>query len=411
MQVVTCHQNVSRNRDVISIMEYRIKFQDVFVFLLVIFSLNFFSAKFAAAGLLKNLSYGYMAISIISSVPFFFRKSTGFVAPVQIISISILFSIVMAYVNWGQGFIYSLSTIPYLIWFVYFLLLHIEYPINRLEGIVVVYGFLYMALFFFQFFHSDVVYFGFFEEFIEDRGVVRVNFPGAGIFFLGYFISLVKIVERDSFRMIYILFVIIGMIVTILQVTRQSIGLLMLITFFNFVRHLSLPQKALALMSFALVIIVVLASDNPISKGLMEKQKETLSEGSQYIRILAADYFLSDFSPNTSGRIFGNGMPNINSNYGKHTMLISEMFGYYLSDVGIIGMYAMFGVFPIIAYAILFYRGMVSHVPDKYYYLKYYMFFLLVTSLTSDNVYSLNFIIATVFALYVYQVVYEKEYE
>lgn len=72
-------------------MKNRIVFNSAFIFFLVIFSINFYSAKFAVNGIFKNISYGYMLGAILLSLPYFFRKSGGFIFPVQLISISIFF--------------------------------------------------------------------------------------------------------------------------------------------------------------------------------------------------------------------------------------------------------------------------------------------------------------------------------
>jgi len=58
--------------------------KNIFLFLLVIFSLKFFDAGIANAGILKNICYGYMAIAIIISIPCFLKNSGGFVFPVHL---------------------------------------------------------------------------------------------------------------------------------------------------------------------------------------------------------------------------------------------------------------------------------------------------------------------------------------
>src|SRR5690554_4041440 len=137
------------------------KLSQIHIFFLALFSLNYFSIVYAHDGILKALSYAYMLGTIILSVPYFFRKSRGFILPVQLISISILFSIFMAYISWDQSLIFGVSTIPNLIWFVFFLILKKEYPIENIEKIIQILGIIYIVLYFFQFINNDVVYFGY----------------------------------------------------------------------------------------------------------------------------------------------------------------------------------------------------------------------------------------------------------
>lgn len=378
-------------------------FKDVFVFLLVITGLLFFSARFATSDGFKYAIYGFLLASILISLPYFNRFSGGFVLPVQIISISVMFSIPMAYYNWNQGLVSSLSAVPYMIWFVFFYLLYIKYPIYKVEKIVMFFGCLYIVLFIFQFINSGKVYFGIHHEFTEDRGVIRVYFPGGGIFFFAYLIALIKSAKATKYKWFFIIFLIAGAIVTIMQVTRQNIFIILLLTIYHFTKNASIPKRIAILSIFSLGLFFALNSDNLIAKGLLETQKQTQAAGDKNMRILAGEYFLTDFSPNLASQIFGNGVPNYNSPLGQKTKILKERRGYYLSDVGIIGFYIMFGIFAIIGYVMIFVKSFFVKIPERYYYLKYYVFYLLATSLTSDSVYSTNFLISSVLVLYCFQ--------
>ena len=384
------------------------RIQIVFIFLLVVFCLLFFSAKIAAGGIIKNMSYAYMLSAVLLSMPYFFRKSDGFVLPVQMICISILFSIIMSYFSWGQSFNYSISVLPCLILLVFFYLLEKKIPLIIIEYIVLFYGFLYILLFFYQFTHSDTVYFGFRDEFEEDRGIIRILFPGAGVFYLGYFIALNRVSEKNWLRWFLLTFLILGIIVTVLQVTRQSIAFILIITVFHFIRKASLFKKIAITVVFGASLIFAINSDNPISRGLVETQKETVSAGDKYIRISSGNYYLNDFSPNLLSRIFGNGMPNNTSAYGKFTSSLEINYGYYLTDVGFIGVYALFGVFAVLGYLIIIVKSLLMTLPERFVYLKYYILLLGITCLTTDALYSIHFMITNVFVFYGFQYLYEE---
>jgi len=391
------------------LIENRQRLQGLLIFLLVILSLNFFFAKFVSTSVLKNICYAYMLGAIMLSVPRSFKMGSGFILPVQLISISVLLSIFLAQFSWKQDLTYFSSTIPYLLWVVFFYLLHIRFPIAKLEKIIFFYGWLYILLFMYQFTHSNVVYFGFREEFAEDRGVIRILFPGAGVFLLAYYIALNKVMDKSKYRWLFALFILCGIAVTILQVTKQSIAILLLITLFHLLRTVSVGKKILIMVLAGALIYGTLHSNNPISRGIIESQRDNVQQGNQNIRILASEYFVNDFSPNLLSRIFGNGYPNLKSNYGKFITILEDNYGYFLTDVGVVGMYAMFGILPIIAYLIIFYKGLSMRVPPEYQYLKYYLFNLLATCLTSDSIFSISFILTNVFVLYSLQILYESK--
>ncbi|WP_273566615.1 glycosyltransferase family 2 protein [Maribacter halichondriae] len=78
---------------------------------------------------------------------------------------------------------------------------------------------------------------------------------------------------------------------------------------------------------------------------------------------------------------------------------------YFLSDVGLITVYAQFGILAILAFALIWIMSFIISVPKDYYYLKYYFWFLLMTSLTWYTTYHHDYLLITVFVLYMYQMV------
>ena len=314
----------------------------------------------------------------------------------------------MAKYTWGQGYEYSSTSIPYAMWFVFFYLLKLKIPIRTLENIIVIFGVIYIVLFLFQFTHNGVVYFGTQEEFKEDRGITRVNFPGGGVFFLSCFIAINKVTSRAKYKWWWLLFSVTGIIIIVLQVTRQEIFVLILLYLIHFLRNSKLPHKIGAIALLCLCSYIFYNSGSSISKGLIEQQKNDLTEGKNYIRVLEAEYYLTQFTPNVISQILGNGFFNDNSNYGKSLIALNDYYGYYLTDVGLVEVYIMFGILALFGYLWLFIKSVVIPLPKNYYYLKYYLWFIILTSLTSDFLVSYNFLITTVFVLYCYQSVYHE---
>jgi hypothetical protein len=381
----------------------------IFLFFLVICSLKYFGAVVAQAGPLKNLCYAYMVVGIIISLPKFFKYQGGFVLPVQLICISILISIVMAKYTWGQGLEHSVSTIPYMMWFIFFYLLGSNVSVKTIENVVLIYGVIYMALFLFQLTHTGTIYFGTVEEFKEDRGIIRVNFPGGGVFFLACFIAINKVTSDQKHRLMWMSYALLGLVVNVLQVTRQTIAVMLVIYMIHFLRNVKLPMKIATIATFALGCYLFMVSDNPISRGLAEQQKVDASAGDEYIRILSARYFLTEFTPNTISQIFGNGFFNETSNYGKTLNALSENYGYFLSDVGLVEVYVTFGILALLGFALIFIKSFTIPLDADHYYLKYYIWMIMVTSLSSDFLVSYYYVITTAFVLYCYHRLYEEQ--
>ncbi|MVN22046.1 hypothetical protein [Mucilaginibacter arboris] len=385
-------------------MNSKIKLNDVFIFLLVIFSLRFFDATIAQTGILKNITYAFILLSIIISLPYFFRESGGFILPVQLIAFSISISIFFAQYTWGQSLKYSPTIIPFLIWFVFFYLLNSGTTIKAIENIVLFYGIIYIILFLFQFTHNNVVYFGFYKEFKVDRGIIRINFPGGGVFFLSCFIAVNKATNGGSkYRYLWLLYALLGIVIVVLQSTRQAISVMLLLYLIHFLRTVKAVYKIATIVLFVVAGYAFLNSNTELSKGLANQQKEDASAGKDYIRIRAAEYYLTQFTPNTASRIFGNGFANDTSIYGKVMLSLEDDYGYYLSDVGLVEVYVFFGLFAILGYVMIFIKSFFIPLPMNYYYLKYYLWMIMLTCFTSDSLINDGFLITTVLVLYCYQ--------
>ncbi len=382
----------------------------IFVFFLVIVSFDFFEARFLSRNITLYFQFLYIAFAIGISLPFIFRKTVGFVLPVQLIFLSMLISIVMAYISWEQGLMQSLlATVPYMLWIFFFYLLETNFPIKTLEKIILIYGAIYCLLYFYQYTHAGTPLFGSEDEFKEDRGVIRIIFPGGGIFYLTSFMAINKLTTEKTKKWLWGLFSILGLVFTVLQVTRQSIFALLIIYFYHFIRGFTIVQRIILIGCFIGLAYLIGSSNNPVVKGLIDAQKTSNAEGKNNIRIIAATYFITDFSPNNITRIFGNGVPYaLETPYALYVASLEDQ-DLYLADVGIIAFYTLFGILAIFAYILIWVKSFTLPISQKFYYVKYYLWYLLITSLTSNYVYDTQYLIATVFAIYIYQTVYLEE--
>ncbi len=380
-------------------------FQILFISLLVVFSFQFFEARFLSKFFVLYLPFLYVSFAIAISIPFFFTQRQGFVLPVQLIVLSMLVSIFIAHMSWGQGYQNSIfGTVPMMLWIFFFYLLQKEIPGHIIEKIILIYGVIYCILFFYQLIHSQTVLFGRADEFNEERGTIRISIAGQGALFLASFIALNKLTSQKKGRLAWILLTLSGLVIPIIQATRQFIIAVFLIFLYHFIKDLSFFRKMITIaFLIGLLFLYILKSNNPIVKGLLEIQQETSQEGKENIRVLSGTYFLTELSPNNINKFVGNGVPfGDNSFYNKFIESL-KLRGYYMSDIGIISVYAMFGIIGVLGYILIWIRSFTIPLNKDYYYLKYYLWFLLITSLTSDTAYSKDFLICTVFVLYLYQ--------
>jgi hypothetical protein len=385
--------------------------QIVFIFLLVAASFSFFEARFLPEGLTRYVQFGFALVALVVSVPFAFPKREGFVLPLQLLVFAILLSMAISWVSWGQGPVDSLkATVPFILWIFVFYLMKIKIPVRTIENIVLIYAGVYVVLYLFQFVNSHVVYFGWNTSFSTDRGIKRIIFPGGGIFFLGAFIALNRFTEKGANKYLWGPLVLLGLVIPVMQVTRQLIAATLFIYVLHFVRNMDIIKKTAILLMLGGSLFFIANSDLSIVRGLKKAQTEVAVQGEEYIRVKAAKFYAGEFSPGTINRVLGNGVSyGEKSEYGKAVTKIENTRDYYLADIGLVAVYVMFGVLALLAFALIWVKSFIIPVPPDFMYLKYYLWFLLMTGFTSYSVYHTNYLIASVFTLYIFQRIYIKE--
>lgn len=387
----------------------RINFRHFSIVLVVLFSINIFQIQLISREFIRFLNFITVLSVFFLSIRYSFVFRKGFFLPIQLIIFSMIFSFFSAHYLWGQSFFDTLKgIIPYMIWIYFFFLVKMKIPIEKIEKIVVIFGVVYLVLYLFQLINYRTIFFGWVSEYGFERGFVRINFPGTGLFLLSVFIALNKI-SLDVNIKGWIFWAIIGLLVIILQVTRQNIIGIFAIYLIHFLRQKKLSTRILIPSFFGLVIVILFLFDLDIFSRIGFENQQAFKQGENYIRILSGTYFLTEFAQNDFARIFGSGLPyGGKSNYFN---LIYQLYqkSFALEDLGLIAIYSMFGIIAVLGYVLIFIKSFTIKLPDRYYYLKYYLWFLIITSLTSYNIYHYNYLIATVFVLYIYQTVFDNE--
>jgi hypothetical protein len=383
-------------------------YQKVFLFVLIIMSINFFLYKKFIDNGLMEYSNLFVFLTLIISLPYVIVKNKGFVLPIWLISFSIFFSTFMAHYSWGQSYIDCIkATNPYLLWVYFFYLLKHKISISFIEKVVVVYGILYMFLYFYQFVNSSTPMFGWNEEFDDSRGIIRIVFPGGGLFFFTLFLALNKLTTSKENRLFWLVLVLVGLCIVVMQSTTQFVVAVFVIFTYHVLKSSKKLTKILSLSGIIAVFLTLSFTDNFLKKSMSEGNKEHTQDGLDYIRVLSGTYFLTEFSPDITSRVFGNGVPwGDASPYGKFYTELREGIYFDFTDVGIIGVYAMFGIFAVYGFVLIWIKSFVLPLPLNYYYLKYYLWFLLITCLTSHSLFNYNFLITNVIVIYCYQTLY-----
>jgi hypothetical protein len=379
-------------------------FQKVYLFLIIIVSINFFESKVLFQNGILNYTTPILFVVLILSLPYVKLKNNGFVLPVYILSFSILFSIFMAHYSWEQTYSDSLkATIPYLLWFYFFSLLKHKLSILFIEKTIIFYGLVYIILFFFQFINSDTPMFGWGEDFDSSRGFVRIVFPGGGLFYLTLFIALNRLNTAKAHRFLWLILLFVSLSIVLMQTTTQFMIGVFLISLFHIIKFSNMKRRLIILIFIFFTILLIANTENTIKLALQVSNEDHTSDGLDYIRILAGMYFLTEFSQDNLARVLGNGVSWGDSfPYGSVMTDLKDSYHFHLTDVGLVAVYAMFGIFATFAFVMIWIKSFVIPLPSQYYYLKYYLWLLLITSFTSHSIFNYNFLIANVLVIYCY---------
>ncbi|MGY6741087.1 MAG: hypothetical protein ACXIUQ_00015 [Cecembia sp.] len=386
------------------------RLKGILLFFTALISLRFFEIRVAGDLIGTKMPVAFCFALSLLSMRYYFISKNGFTLPVRILSLALFFSILMALIYWDQSIPQSIrATATSLIYPLFFLLLQFKVKTKTIEQVIIALGAVYVLLYTFQFMFPSKAYFGYAlgategEYANEGRGINRIIFPGAGVFWLAVFISISKITTQAKIAYHYLAMAVLGLIVPLLQVIRQLVAFVVVLYTFHFGTQFSLAKKVLFISIFIGAGFYILSLDLPFIKALEETTQRDTQLGSDYIRVVAGKYFLFDFSEDIILQIFGNGFAHYNSNYGRAIERLTQD-GLFLEDIGIIGLYVQAGIFAVLAWLLIFYKSFTISIPKEYIYCKYYLWMILATSLTSGSIFNIHYTFSSVVVLYIFHI-------
>lgn len=374
-------------------------FRLCFIIFFCLSSILFFSPVFIPFPLLFLTYYAFFLGTVLLVI--FSNRHSGkneFSGPILLLIIAILISGLSATYSWEQGMLDSFKAlIYYLSYILFFLLIIWKTPVQDIEKIISILGTIYFVIFTITFLLYPTQIFGGEQVDSIERGFQRINLTGTGFLFLFSFYSIKKYLQERQFLWLLIFIISLIYIVMLLSRTLMMVSFVLLTLY---ILHLSsLLKKLLAI--FVISCFVYLVSQMNFFQLMAKETKEQSQNKEDDIRVLSANYYLNDFSPNTFSLIFGNGEGTNESIYGQNMDYIKNKLGYYQSDIGYIGFYSKFGVLAILAYLIFIYKTIKTSVPDDYLYAKYFLFFIFIISIIIDAPFNPGFISSIIIAAYV----------
>lgn len=370
----------------------------VLVLIYIIVSLRFFYYTGMNIDLQKFLQMLSIPLMFIICWNYIFNMKTHHILfhTMRWILFSLTFSIVSAWLFWGQSLSlgFRITSIQFAFLF-FFYLCKIKPHTEFLEKIIWICGFTYIILWIYAFLQAPVPVFG--AKIDEDtgmlnddlsRGIIRINFYGRTFLVLAFFLSLNRFycTKKKCFLLIAGIF----FTFIIFQLTRQIIVWSLLVGLIYM--YLKNPKKVLGIGIISVFILTLWGSnlkfddENVVGSliNVSQDQFEKNSNGDEDIRITEYRYLFTEWSKNLVTDIIGNGVPHGNSQYGKYNARLCKEQGIYYTDVGYAAMYVIQGWIGLFLYLFLFFKTVRMQMPVDLDYVRMFMAYMIPANIAAD---------------------------
>jgi len=124
-----------------------------------------------------------------------------------------------------------------------------------------------------------------------------------------------------------------------------------------------------------------------------------MNQEDENIRVRAMRFFITDFQPGFLTYIFGNGVSHQASLYGLQVYSYKIIYGFYQSDIGIVGELAVYGAIFVLVSIIILIKTLRAKLPVEYRFFNLYIIESII-SLPTGMVFSTAYSIVVLVCLY-----------
>lgn len=348
-------------------------FRRFLILLAILSSISLYTLIYIPPSIIKMLEFA-VPLLLVFLIPVYrlydtsYRFRPMFRVEVGLIFLAVIISMFAAYYFHGQKFANTAVVQRFIYFLLFYPVLHVLKPKpGDLIKLMVIMGVIYAGLYILQtaVYPMKLVSSAMFME----RNTLRIAMPGSGYLFLAYLIALSWFIRSNNPKFLLVCILALG--VFMMQGTRQVLLPAALITILSilFSRKVKSRPVILTLVALALIPVYFIFSD--IFNAIIDVTRQQAASPEENIRVKAAAFFLYEFTPNKIAYFTGNGVPSTHSVYGMRINAFKELFGYFQSDIGIIGDYTKFGILVVIAQISIFVRVLLMRLPVELAFLKY----------------------------------------
>lgn len=350
------------------------KLQFGFVVFVVLMSINLWTFQMLGEDIYKMgdaLVLAGVLLIIIGNSYIFTKKNLPFKTNALLFILFPCLSAFGAYIYHDQPMVLSfiwLRTI--FLWLFYFVLHIFKIPREKIIGLMIFTGCVWVFLTIVQQFTYPTALF-YSREDSERGSILRAGvyrfMPGGmqyGLFVLMYFFY--KYLTTTSREKMYSLLYVVGGLLGIYYYGTRQYILSSLMCMGMTILLLKANARAKYLMLLVPVLVMAWAFKDVLFGQMIEFTSQQMEYGyEEDIRMLSADFYLNDYWPHWTAKLIGNGQEHIKSDYGKEMQLILAYFHFYRSDVGIIGTFNKFGIFYVLSVLWIIIKVLTIKIPNK----------------------------------------------
>lgn len=361
-------------------------FRNIFVVVTILITLAFFELKIVPPEFMTKIQFALIPVLVALFFLLYVydnskKITSNFSKEIYMIWLAVGLSMLGAFYFHNQPYgITAIAQRAMYFYIFYFLLLKLKCkPLFLIKATLVLGGIL-ILLYLVQtvLYPNKILY----SSILKDRGTLRISIPGIGYLVIAYFYAFDRLMNNMHYK--YALICLISLIIFILLGSRQLLGSMLLITILNLILSKKITSKFLIFFFAALAVIPIFIIFKDILLEILEVTKTQGGSFKYDIRVQAAKFFIMKFFPNSLSYIIGNGASGGQSSYNIMVDYFSKTFGFYQSDIGIIGEYSKFGILFVIANIIILIKIIIIKLPEDYKFLKYVNLINVLTMFTGD---------------------------
>jgi len=343
------------------------KFKYVFYWFILLCSVRFFDLKFFGEFLVMNFTIigGLSLLMFLIYHQIFPNKKVEKSPqdlPLVFLYISLFTSTLGSYYFNGQPFFYSLISSRILLYYLFYLALHIIRPPTKmvLNSILVI-AIAYTVIFLVQFiiYPIELVFSGM----TADRAKVRIRMPGRSFAFYVSIWAFFILIIKSNLNKIKPTLLYLGTIMTVFLGVTRSIIATILGTLLIMLQKYQRKNIVLLIVPgiFAIFIFFTIINfiDPKLVSNIVTVSQNDKQQGDDVYRVLAFDHYTAELVARPLTLIFGNGNPTGGENFSSAYSIKSKEeadMGFYLDDLGYFGTLYRYGIFYLIFVIMMLYK-------------------------------------------------------